>query len=84
MWHAAGFYVKKQKLDFKKGAHTESTDSNSNHLLTRLRNDIRLLCTIISTSGCLCEHIRQTNTHTKTNNGNKKTHAENMMIGSVN
>ena len=51
MWHAAGFHVKKQKLDFIKGAHTESKDSDSNHLLTLLRNDARLLCTIVSLSG---------------------------------
>lgn len=67
MWHAAGFYVKKQKLDFKKGAHTESTDSNSNHLLTRLRNDIRLLCTIISTSGVYVSTLdKQTHTQKQT------------------
>lgn len=67
MWHAAGFYVKKQKLDFKKGAHAESTDSNSNHLLTRLRNDIRLLCTIISTSGVYVSALdKQTHTQKRT------------------
>lgn len=67
MWHAAGFYVKKQKLDFKKGAHAESTDSNSNHLLTRLRNDIRLLCTIISTSGVYVSTLdKQTHTQKRT------------------